>query len=877
MIIPIETDKGSTWRKWDLHIHSVHSRETRAKLQVRDIFERAVDEGISVISITDHTNVDGLDEALKVQEEEFVRDGHTYKFKDYVRFIPGIELKTNRGNKPVHITALFPLSVTIEGHKFEVNTDFIQRELLDKINCSKVDIMVAGKGVYERGLFEKAVDFINAISRIHELSGLVIIHSGSKDNGIEKGMTHAKDQDNEEELLNSLGGEKELLMTNCINICELSNWNEQNLKNRDFYLAKFNKSSIVASDSHESFDGKKYTWIKADCTFEGLKQIIYEPMHRVHLGEVAPVEPLYKISRVTFDFPPESTLGSDEFCLNCVKTLHFSPYFNCIIGGRGTGKSSVLNLIHEKLKPGQNTFFKEHSLNIPDGKKISNCIMVDDDDDEKFVEFLSQNEIEIFAKEQKFTYAIYFRLKKLDADNRLESRENESNKYLDEIDLQIQRIDNQGALTDKLNSLKKELQTSKKIVDSFRNEEYLELRRKLQDISVEIESLKKSKARFAELISKIAMIARENSIEGFRVNNIYDKQFVEVVKLLQNALRFERVAMFSNTELLELKLEENLREAISEMDTYLRRAGVSVENSKDVSAAHEKIASLESQVAVTLDTLNRLKEHIAEFSLKPHLAKSFEDEIKRLLDSVNKQLKEIAGTTEEVKQIELVYDFNMENVLDDLAGLMATTLSDDKIKIRQDFMKNCLTLIDLREIESFSDIKKALELNGNGKVQAQLLEYLSSPVNFEIFKLRVNRFLSNIESYKEIKVYYDQKPLSNSSFGQRCTAAIVILLLLGNTPIIIDEPEAHLDSSLIAKYLVELIKKQKNQRQIIFATHNANFVVNGDAELIHILTMDDKTTQVYSTTIENLEYRNRLLMLEGGQLAFEKRERRYNS
>lgn len=81
---------------------------------------------------------------------------------------------------------------------------------------------------------------------------------------------------------------------------------------------------------------------------------------------------------------------------------------------------------------------------------------------------------------------------------------------------------------------------------------------------------------------------------------------------------------------------------------------------------------------------------------------------------------------------------------------------------------------------------------------------------------------------------------------------------------------------LISDYLVELIKEQKHHRQIIFVTHNANFVVNGDAELIHILEMDtNNRTKITSTTIENFETRGNLLALEGGKEAFEKRERKY--
>jgi len=98
---------------------------------------------------------------------------------------------------------------------------------------------------------------------------------------------------------------------------------------------------------------------------------------------------------------------------------------------------------------------------------------------------------------------------------------------------------------------------------------------------------------------------------------------------------------------------------------------------------------------------------------------------------------------------------------------------------------------------------------------------------------------------------------------------------LGNNPIIIDEPEAHLDSSLIANYLVNLIKEVKQDRQIIFATHNANFVLNGDAELIIKLENIDGITTFKSFAIEDIEFREDLLKLEGGKEAFKARECKY--
>lgn len=100
-------------------------------------------------------------------------------------------------------------------------------------------------------------------------------------------------------------------------------------------------------------------------------------------------------------------------------------------------------------------------------------------------------------------------------------------------------------------------------------------------------------------------------------------------------------------------------------------------------------------------------------------------------------------------------------------------------------------------------------------------------------KILCQRNLWNPVEFVRVEVTYDGRPLNNTSFGQRCTAVIILLLSLGDTPIIIDEPEAHLDSLLISNYLIDLIKDRKRNRT--FATHNANFVINGDAELIYIL------------------------------------------
>ena len=126
---------------------------------------------------------------------------------------------------------------------------------------------------------------------------------------------------------------------------------------------------------------------------------------------------------------------------------------------------------------------------------------------------------------------------------------------------------------------------------------------------------------------------------------------------------------------------------------------------------------------------------------------------------------------------------------------------------------------------------------------------------------------------------YQGKNLEDLSFGQRATAIVLTLLLFGNKPLIIDEPETHLDQRFIANDLVNIIKQVKNDKQIIFATHNANIVINSDAEQIFILKMEDNNkTIINQMTIEDVydqKKKEELLLLEGSLEAFKKREKKY--
>lgn len=138
----------------------------------------------------------------------------------------------------------------------------------------------------------------------------------------------------------------------------------------------------------------------------------------------------------------------------------------------------------------------------------------------------------------------------------------------------------------------------------------------------------------------------------------------------------------------------------------------------------------------------------------------------------------------------------------------------------------------------------------------------------ELVKARIGPRLEiyQIRDGKEIE-------FSRASQGERATTILKILMNQNGGPLFIDQPEEDLDNKIINE-VVEAARKVKNNRQLIFATHNANLVVNGDAELVLNL---DSGQILQEGAIDHADVRESITTtMEGGKQAFELRRRKYN-
>jgi chromosome segregation protein len=170
--------------------------------------------------------------------------------------------------------------------------------------------------------------------------------------------------------------------------------------------------------------------------------------------------------------------------------------------------------------------------------------------------------------------------------------------------------------------------------------------------------------------------------------------------------------------------------------------------------------------------------------------------------------------------------------------------------------------LDAAEFSRRDKLAMARQLEPGGWLDLMLFDLKDLPV-FE-YEIREDDFI----------------PFENASPGQQATALLSILLLQDGPPLLIDQPEDDLNMKIIND-IVETLWQAKRHRQVIFVSHNANLVVNGDAELV--VCCDYRTTATESGgqiklagAIDVPEINAEIAeVMEGGVEAFKLRYQKY--
>ncbi|MGL2431145.1 TrlF family AAA-like ATPase [Helicobacter pylori] len=849
-----DRSKGSSWHKWDLHAHTPYTNLNKEyKCSEEEFIQKLCDSQIDCIGLTNY---------FKFNEKEF--DLKEKIEKKGIKVFYNLEVRLDYQNKE---------DQCLDFHI--IFSDKVTQQEIDNF-LRNADASVGGiekkLANLEKDDFDKAVVNFDQLLECLEkeslkLRGKYLLGFLSRGHGNSRSSSNYKK-----------------IVKKAHFLIHSSNDQENLKKDREFWL-EYNKPLLQSSDAHkEEQIGNKYTWIKAEKTFEGLKQIVYEPKTRVSIDENKPQDPLYKIDYVRLHFDGEVKITNEKgeipFCYaGFNETLFFSPYFTCVIGGRGSGKSTLLQLIASAIK--NKSFVKGLELETKKYIEIQPDIDIVDS-----VEYLAQNEVEEFATNvSKFTEAIF---------NRMDSKSSGKLKELEkQITKGIEKFDEQIACWQEKTKLEKQLKESEKIrkkyqniINTFTDKNYLDKKRQIAKTREALIDLKQSKEGFLTFIKELKRVVNFESKENMEAKNSYDKVYnqleQDICKKIEEIDADIKNGCFKSDEEKIEKLESEHQTLLQEIGEFFKEKGVSDESIGDIRNANYHLANIKMDIA---DLKRERKENtnkIEGFSYEDidKNIKEFKNQINEELNKINSVFEEISKNHKEVEPITIEYRLNedvFEGVFEDFDKLVdkGFNIQRHQSKIKE-YLKG-IELKDIIDVQCAEFIEKLDSLIENKKAAfyETMMDVFNREIHFQIYRLLILKHLRNVEKYKIFEVRYDKRALNETSFGQRCTAVLVVLLSLGNNPIIIDEPEAHLDSALIAKYLVTLIKERKQERQIIFATHNANFVLNADAELIIQLKNENNKIIAQSFTIESDGYRDDLLKLEGGEEAFKNRERKY--
>lgn len=604
-----DKNKGSSWHKWDLHVHTPYTHLNKAyQCSEEDFIQKLCTSEIDCIGLTNYFKFNEKEFALKEKIE-----------KRGIKVFYNLEVRLDYQNNKDDCLDFHII------FSDEVSSDGIKKFLSNmKANVCGIEKKFAD---LEKDDFDKTVvNFDQLLECLEEES--LNLRDKYLLGFLSRGHGNSRSSSNYKKI-----AKKSHFLIHSSN-------NQENLKeDRELWL-KENKPLLQSSDAHkEDSIGNKYTWIKAEKTFEGLKQIIYEPETRVGIDKEKPQDPLYKIDCVGLRFDGEVKItnekGDTPFCYaGFNETLFFSPNFTCVIGGRGSGKSTLLQLIASKL------YDKSLVKDLKHGT-IQKCIEIQlDTDIVDSVEYLAQNEVEEFATNvSKFTEAIFNRIDSKLSGN-FKELENQITENIKKFDEQIAYWQEKTKLEEQLKNREKERKKSQNIIDTFTDKDYLDKREKLQENRKALIDLKQSKEGVLTFIKELKWVVNFESKENMEEKNSYDKVYNQlkqnICKELEEIDVNIKKGCFDSDDKNIGKLEVKQQTLLQEIGEFLKEKGVIDENIGDLERANYQLAGIEKEITDLKREIEEIANKIKGFSYG-----DIDKNIEEFKDQINEELSKI--------------------------------------------------------------------------------------------------------------------------------------------------------------------------------------------------------------------------------------------
>ncbi|WP_206957151.1 TrlF family AAA-like ATPase [Trinickia acidisoli] len=723
-------------------------------------------------------------------------------------------------------------------------------------------------------------------------------------------------------------------------------------------------AKVVGSDCHTfqglAVPGSRYTWVKMSRpSVEGLRLALLDGQQGVSIrrsddrdGFTPFDRPEHFIESIEID--DARFMGRRQPAI-----LTFNPYFNALIGGRGTGKSTVVHALRlayrrEKelapsseagqtfarfdkvaknrndeggLRPemrvsarvsrdgvsyrliwrqdGQGQVVEEWDESIKDFKPSSSQLI----DEQRFpIRLFSQGQIAALAGDSQQAL-----LKVIDdaAGTRVQQAAfDETRRAFGATRAQIRELD--GKLQSR-DALSLSLQDVQRKLARFEGDDHTVILKNYQRTSRQSRELDRQFQSAADLSNRLKGFARELLAEDLPeglFDAVSDESVLQIVRMLHAAIDKARAEL----DRAAGQIDERHRVLRAEL-----KASAWATRAEDATSAYEKLKTDLQQQGVN---------DPSEYGRLVQEKQRLENEIKRL-DALQKQrdalkqkahiqLSEVESARQAISArrddfLRSSLDGNLyvrmaliphsrdaraiERSLRDLLGAAEGKYADDVYEESQDGAPAKGLVADLMRLSELAEKPGEWDTAAFGVAIRELKTRLVKACRGEgDFGSWFNKYL-NGEAEKRpefidhilcwfpedgLQVWYSRKgdgrdflSIGQASAGQRAAAMLAFLLAHGSEPLVLDQPEDDLDNHLIYRLVVQQIRSNKLRRQLTIVTHNPNIVVNGDAELIHVLDFNNQCYVKQIGSLQDQAMRDEVCqVMEGGKEAFERRYQR---
>ena len=855
-----------------------------AQSHAEAVVRTARELGISVLAVTNHNDTSGVSvirEAAKPHR---------------ITVFPGLELATQEG---IHLVLLYSP---------ETSDERLQRYL------GEFGIRNPGPS---SDLSDKS--FAEALAKVRQQGGIGFAAHVTSDNGLFEvlsGQARIKAWKCEDLLAIQIPGSVDDLHRNMRSIVtnQDPSYRRAHPADNALAVAVVNAADVVEPEDLE--DRSATCWIKmSDVGIEGLRQAFLDPGSRIRLkpkeGELEPEEHTELVA-----------LGWEGGFLDGEK-VDLNPNLNVLVGGRGAGKSTVVESLRYvlDLEPVGADATKAHQGIVRNVLRAGTKVSLDvrshhpapreyriertvpnppivRDDQGNIKDLLPADvvpDVEVYGQHEI---------------SELTGRPERLTRLLDRF------VERDPALAGRKAALRREMRTTRRsLVEAVQ-----ELERITDDLAV-LPGLEESLERFREAgveerLQERSLLVREERLldtvgerltsvrrrlEALRQEVPIDRNFLspralaelpgkaivaqasEVLKRLSNEAAdmlegFDQALTRADQGIAEVgaRWRERERQVIDDYERILRDLQgfpIQADGFVELRTQIEKLRPLgERRTRLTRSREQHLRERRAQVA-------EWEDLKAQEFRQVDRAARTVAGKLGDRVHVEVAAAGDRDPLFKLLREHVGGRLSESESALSEaadfslpEFVEICRVGADALQERYGIPQKQASRLAEASDETLALVEELDLPPTMAI---RLNTApAAEPPRWQE---------LEDLSTGQKATAVLLLLLVDSDAPLVIDQPEDDLDNRFVTEGVVPRMRSAKQRRQFIFPTHNANIPVLGDAELIVGLTVAREESGVrarieprYVGSIDDPSVRALVEeVLEGGRDAFEKRRRKY--